>query len=224
VATRGAYVADRAKKKTKKELPLKERLLKGLSHALRTKILAYMNDRAWSPRELQRELGEGLSQVSYHVKVLHDYDLIELTHTEPRRGAVEHFYRAVERAFVPSGMAKHIPKSGQHIIGNDILQEIDKDVAVSLKSGRFYKRDDWHTSWTPLDFDGQACEDAEEFADEVVERFLKFGAEAATRRANGEGDGEHIPTSVALLIFGSERGEEKQPSSKKKPRARKKRK
>lgn len=218
-------MADRAKKKTKKqELPLKERLLKGLSHALRAQILALMNDRAWSPRELQRELNEGLSQVSYHVKVLHDYDLIELTGTEPRRGAVEHFYRAVERAFVPSGMAKHIPKSGQHIIGNDILQEIDKDVAVSLKSGRFYKRDDWHASWIPLDLDGLACEAAEELADEFVERFLKLGSEAATRRANGEGDGEHIPTSAALLIFGSERGEEKQTPSGKKPRARKKRK
>jgi DNA-binding transcriptional ArsR family regulator len=218
-------VADRAKKKTKKkELPLKQRLLKGLSHSLRAQILAFMNERAWSPRELQRELDEGLSQVSYHVKVLHDYDLIELTGTEPRRGAVEHFYRAVERAFVPSGMAKHIPKSGQHIIGNDILQEIDKDIAVSLKSGRFYKRNDWHASWTPLDFDGQACKDAEEFADEVVERFLKFGTESDTRRANGEGDGQHIPTSVALLVYGSERGDKKQVPSRKKPRAPKKRK
>lgn len=203
------------KAKEKQKLSLKERLLKALQHPLRAKILAYMNDRAWSPRELQRELDEGLSQVSYHVKVLADFELIELIGTEPRRGAVEHFYRAVERAFIPSDMAKHIPKSGQRIIGDDILEEIDKDIGASLKSGKFYARDDWHTSWTPADLDDQGCKDAEKLADEFVERFLEIEAESATRRAQGKGDGEHIATSAAVLVFGSERGEKKKAPSRK---------
>src|SRR5690349_20329496 len=82
--------------------PLQQRLMKALSHPLRVQVLDLLNSREWSPRELEAELGEGLSQVSYHVKVLKDFELIEMTRTEPRRGAVEHFYRAIERAFVPS--------------------------------------------------------------------------------------------------------------------------
>ena len=53
-----------------------------------------------SPNELSKELEEGLSQVSYHVKVLKDFECIEMVKTEPRRGAVEHYYRATSRAFL----------------------------------------------------------------------------------------------------------------------------
>lgn len=174
-----------------------------------------MNDREWSPHELSEELVDGLSQISYHVKVLRDFELIEMTRTEPRRGAVEHYYRAVERAFIPSAMTKHIPKSGQRIIGDDTLEEIDKDVAASLKSGKFYARDDWHASWTPADLDDQGCRDAEKLADQFIEDFLAIEAESANRRAASEDGGEHIAISAAVLVFGSERGEKKKAPSRK---------
>lgn len=49
-----------------------------------------------SPNELSKGLGEGLSQVSYHVKVLKEYGCIKLKKTEPRRGAVEHYYELLD--------------------------------------------------------------------------------------------------------------------------------
>lgn len=203
------------KQEKKQRAPLSQRLLKGLSHPLRVRILACMNERPWSPRELEQELSEGLSQVSYHVKVLFDFELIELTSTEPRRGAVEHYYRAVERAFIPSDLAKHIPKSGQQIAGNDILEAIDKDLGASLKTGKFYSRDDWHASWTPADLDDQGCKDAERLADRFVEDFLEIEAESAQRRAECEEGSEHIAISAAVLVFGSEHGEKKKAPSRK---------
>ena len=59
--------------------------------------------------------------------------------TEPRRGAVEHYYRAVERAFIPSQVAKCMPEIGQQVVGSDILEEIDRDVGDALEAGRFYR-------------------------------------------------------------------------------------
>jgi DNA-binding transcriptional ArsR family regulator len=206
-----------------KKLSLDQRLMKALAHPLRVVILDLLNKAEWSPRELERELGEGLSQVSYHVKVLKDFELIEMTRTEPRRGAVEHYYRAIERAFVPSGMAKDIPKSAQHIIGNGIMEKIDKDVSASLKSGKFYARNDWHTSWTPADLDAQGCQDAEKLADEFIEKFLEIAADSANRRAESEDGGEHIWTSAAVLVFGSEDAEKECTAPKKKRQKRKKR-
>jgi DNA-binding transcriptional ArsR family regulator len=208
----------------KKRLPLKQRLIKALTHPLRVKILALMNGREWSPRELEEELGEGLSQVSYHVKVLRDYELIEMTKTAPKRGAVEHYYRAIERAFVPSGMAKNIPKSAERIIGDDILKVVDKDLGASLKSGRFYERDDWHASWTPADLDDQGCQDAEMLADAFIEDFLAIAAASAGRIAKGEDESEPIPISAVVLVFGSDLAEkDKAPSRKKAPSREKKR-
>lgn len=213
---------DGVQKKGKK-LSLEQRLMKALGHPLRVTILDLFNKAEWSPRELERELGEGLSQISYHVKVLHDFELIEMTRTAPRRGAVEHYYRAVERAFVPSGMAKDIPKSAQRIIGDNILGKIDGDVGASLKSGKFYARDDWHISWTPADLDDQGCQDAEKLADEFIARFLEIGAESANRRGESKDGGEHIWTSAAVMVFGSENAEGECSAPKKKRRKRKKR-
>jgi DNA-binding transcriptional ArsR family regulator len=209
--------------KKRKKLTLKQRLIKAMAHPLRVRILAYMNDRPWSPNELSNELAEGLSQVSYHVKVLKDFELIEMTKTEPRRGAVEHYYKAIERVFMPSSITKQFPKSAQRGMFVGTLEDANKDIAASLKSGRFDQRADYHVSYTPGDLDGLACEKAEKLADKYVEDFIALDAEAAERRANGEGDGDHIPTSAVVLVFGSERAEKEKAPSRKPRKKRKKR-
>jgi DNA-binding transcriptional ArsR family regulator len=211
------------KQRKKKPLTLSQKLIKALAHPLRVQILALLNDREWSPNELSEELVEGLSQVSYHVKVLFDFEMIEMTRTAPRRGAVEHYYRAIERAYIPTEMAIHIPKSGRNIIANCILEEIDKDVGTSVKSGKFYERDDHHASWTPADMDDEGCAEANEAADEFVDRFLQAEANSANRRKKSESGGEHIAVSAAVLVFPSEHSERtKKPSRKRKrPKKRK---
>jgi len=201
-------------KQDPKELSLNQRLIKGLAHPLRVRILAYMNDREWSPNELSEELHEGLSQISYHVKVLRDFEMIEMTRTMPRRGAVEHFYRAVERAYIPRWMAKLIPRSGNEIIGSNILEAIEEDLIASVKSGKFYEREDTHASYTPVILDGLGCEEADEVAIRAIKEILKIQSKAANRRAEGKGDGEYIPVSAAFLVFGSVLAEERRTLSK----------
>lgn len=207
------------KKGAKTKLALKERLLKAMAHPLRVRILAYMNDRPWSPSELSDELAEGLSQVSYHVKVLKDFELIELVKTMPRRGAVEHYYRAIERVFMPSSITKQFPKSAQRGMYMDTLEDANMDLVASVKSGRFDQRPDYHVSYTPVDLDSTACEEAEKLADKFVEDFIRLSEESANRRAKGENEGEHIPTSATVLVYGSETAEkEKSPSRTPAPR------
>jgi DNA-binding transcriptional ArsR family regulator len=70
--------------------------MKALSNEDRVEVFAVLCERVASPKEISAELNAGLSQVSYHVKVLRECKLIALDHKVPRRGAVEHFYRAVE--------------------------------------------------------------------------------------------------------------------------------
>jgi DNA-binding transcriptional ArsR family regulator len=69
---------------------------KALSHPLRGQILTLLEAGRRSPNQIAAELGNGasLGTVSYHVRYLHGLDLIRLVGTEPRRGAVEHFYEA----------------------------------------------------------------------------------------------------------------------------------
>ncbi|HWA55379.1 MAG TPA: helix-turn-helix domain-containing protein [Solirubrobacterales bacterium] len=72
-------------------------LFNALGHPMRRRVLREMLDvRAEiSPRELAAELGEQLSALSYHVRVLAECGAIELVRTERIRGSTQHFYRPV---------------------------------------------------------------------------------------------------------------------------------
>lgn len=69
------------------------RVMHALSKELRLEAFIILCDRVASPKEIADDLGAGLSNVSYHVNVLRSSGMIVLDHTEPRRGAVEHFYK-----------------------------------------------------------------------------------------------------------------------------------
>jgi len=73
-------------------------MLKALSHETRRRIMRAIlgKDEVISPRELSEALGQRLSGISYHVRVLAAANAITLDHTEPVRGSSEHFYRPSE--------------------------------------------------------------------------------------------------------------------------------
>jgi DNA-binding transcriptional ArsR family regulator len=74
-----------------------ENRIRAISHPLRAAILRILAERTASPAEMARELGEELSNVSYHAKQLVRLECAELVAMGYARGAVEHFYRAAER-------------------------------------------------------------------------------------------------------------------------------
>src|SRR4051794_10791258 len=74
------------------DLHLLSKGLNGFAHPLRIKALVLL-EREHSPSELTALLpGEPLGVVSYHVRMLREYGLVEETRTAPKRGALEHFY------------------------------------------------------------------------------------------------------------------------------------
>lgn len=78
---------------------------KAFSHELRGKILNLMSTggfvddtEAWSPSDIAEEFNEPLGNVSYHVKTLLELGMVELSSTQPRRGALEHYYVLTDKA------------------------------------------------------------------------------------------------------------------------------
>ena len=66
-----------------------------LAHPLRRRVLRAMLSQSGeaTPRELATKLGEPLSMLSYHVRVLEEYEAVKQTRTQRVRGATQHFYR-----------------------------------------------------------------------------------------------------------------------------------
>lgn len=64
---------------------------------LRRRLLREFDSGVHIPKDLAEKLGTPLPNVSYHVKILREAGLIELARTEPRRGALAHFYKRSRR-------------------------------------------------------------------------------------------------------------------------------
>jgi predicted ArsR family transcriptional regulator len=77
-----------------------ELLARSNTHPLRVSILEVLSlddgARTLSPKELSQELQAPLSTVNYHVTELRKDGLIEIVGEQQVRGAIEHFYRAID--------------------------------------------------------------------------------------------------------------------------------
>lgn len=76
-----------------------ERLARANTHPLRVSVLEVLHiddDRILSPKDLSLELQAPLSTVNYHVTELRRSSLVEVVDERQVRGAMEHFYRAVD--------------------------------------------------------------------------------------------------------------------------------
>jgi DNA-binding transcriptional ArsR family regulator len=176
-----------------------QQLAKALAHPLRVRILSSLHKGISSPNQLSQELGEPLGNVSYHVKTLLEYDCVELVKTEPRRGAVEHFYRATERAFFNANDWEKIPASARKGISGSILETVGRDATEALVAGSIDARTDSHVSRTPLTLDEQGWSDITALLSETLERALEIQEEAADRLNDSKDSG--ISTKLAVLHF-----------------------
>ena len=195
-------MAAKAKTKTTKRSSssgVDQKLVKALAHPLRVEILTILNERMASPNELSKQLDEGLSQVSYHVKVLKDFDTIEMVKTEPRRGAVEHYYRATARAFFTDRDWQTLPESVKPGVSAAAIRMIIEDVLNALKGGSFDARDNRHVSWTPGVVDQQGWEESATLVKDTLDKIIKIHAESSKRLAKSGDEG--IPATTVLMNF-----------------------
>jgi predicted transcriptional regulator len=72
------------------------RLARALANEMRARALDAIVAGEKSPKAVADELGLDVRGVAYHVRVLRELGCIELVGTRPRRGAIEHIYRAAD--------------------------------------------------------------------------------------------------------------------------------
>src|SRR4051794_17701551 len=163
-------------------------MAKALAHPLRVQLLTALNEGVASPNELAKRLNEPLTNVSYHVRMLHDLGCIELVETEPRRGALEHYYRAIQRPFFADRDWKKLPKNARGSISDTVLGLIWDDTADAIKSGLFDERDDRHLSRSVLCVDEKGWQEMNDLLSETLDRAMQIQADSAGRAAKGGDD------------------------------------
>jgi DNA-binding transcriptional ArsR family regulator len=174
-------------------------LLRALSHPTRVKILSVVAERPASPTEMYEEIGETLGNTSYHARVLCEYGLIEVVEEQQVRGAVEHFYRAVERPLFDEECWAALDPAVKRAISGYGIETIMRDASTALKSGTFDKRDERHLSRTPMLLDAEGFRNVAKILNDALDAILVEQAASAERRNNSDEPG--VPTIAVMASF-----------------------
>jgi DNA-binding transcriptional ArsR family regulator len=185
--------------KTKQNKGVDDQLVHLVSHPVRVKALVVLVERTASPKEIAFELREKLSTVSHHIRELLKMELIELVKEERRRGAVEHFYRAVMRPIWSDEEWGELSLEERQRFSAWTMQLILTDAAEALSAGTFNARGDTHTSRTPLYVDEQGWKELGEIQNEALDAILQVQAASAERMVNGSEDGIHASASMLCI-------------------------
>ena len=176
------------------------RYVKALSHPLRVRILAMLQERTATPVELAEWLSARLGTVAYHVRTLHQLGLIELVDETRVRGAVAHHYRAKELPPVSEqAWTQATPMAKQAAVGA-ALQTIDEYARASAAAGGF-DRPDGHLSRTVLELDEQGWSELSGACRELIERVERIESSARERLERDPGPRRSTQAGFVLMLF-----------------------
>lgn len=181
-------------------------LHKALGHPLRLRILeSVIEGREASPLTLSRQLGLPLATVSRHMRVLRDLGFVELTRTEPRRGAVEHFYRAVQRPYIDDDTWERLSVPLRRGIMRQLFRRIFSEAAEAGGRGGFDGARA-HLDRLPLRLDDEGQAELSDALTDLLKEAFAIQARVEERRgvprdADQVGAGsEERRTSVLVLM------------------------
>lgn len=174
------------------------RLIKALGHPVREHILAVLNERIASAREIGEEIGADVSSFYHHIELLEELGCIERVESRRRRGAVEHFFRAKRTFFFDDEKWRGLPPSVKTDLATSTLQGLFDDVVRALRTGTLNARDERHVSWTPGAFDAQGWAAVTKLMDQTLAKLGAIQESAAARLVQGA---EPINATMAMLAF-----------------------
>jgi DNA-binding transcriptional ArsR family regulator len=183
-------------------------LHKALGHPLRLRILESVIERhEASPLTLSRQLRQPLATVSRHMRMLRDLGFVELTRTEPRRGAVEHFYRAVQCAYIDDDTWERVSVPLRRGLVRQIFRKIFSEASEAGGRGGF-DRAGAHLDRVRLCVDEEGRRELSAALTGLLEQALVIQARVDARRGmprNGDrADAErqaHEPSILVLMHF-----------------------
>src|SRR3954471_10599739 len=176
------------------------RIAKALTHPLRARILKRLGEREASPGELADALDEPLGVVSYHVRMLREYHCVELVRTVPRRGALQHYYRATARPRLDDQQWRNLPPGLRSELAEGTIGAIVDDLAQAADAETLADPDTLLSRMT-LELDARGWRKLNRLLARTLEQADSIAAESATRAAEADANHEPSPTEVAVLHF-----------------------
>jgi hypothetical protein len=138
-----------------------------------------------------------VGNVSYHVRILREFGCVELVRTEPRRGALAHFYRATVSPWLDDEQWAELPPGfRRETLSRTLSETVERASAASREGG--FDSPEVHVSRTTLALDAQGLTAVTALLDETLEAVRRIAAESARGREQG-GQTATIATEVVIM-------------------------
>ena len=134
-------------------------------------------------------------------RTLLDLKCIELVRTAQRRGAIEHYYKALRRPFFTDRDWKRLPRSGRQAIADLGLQLIWDDVSEAIKAGTLDARPDLHLVRSPYVVDEEGWRELRDALDALLKETERITKRSEKRLAKSNESG--ISTRLVIMHFES---------------------
>ncbi len=194
------------KKRIRKErmkLPFERRLGRAMSHPLRAKLLALLNTNPASASELEEILNDPLSNISYHVRELWLWGLIEVVNTEQVRGATKTRYRGITKMQLTDDVFKAMPTETKDGIIFEAITEAFERAKSAVEGDTFARHDNSHIITVIPSVDQQGFDEIADLIAATYHRVEDIAAEAVNRQPDPE---KRFRATVSLLSFESPAG------------------
>jgi DNA-binding transcriptional ArsR family regulator len=174
--------------------------VKAMSHPLRVRILALLDERTASPVELAGWLGATLGTTAYHVRTLERMGLIELVRQTRVRGAVEHHYRSKERPRVSDEAWAAAPAIAKQAAVSSSLQTIDAYARAASAAGGF-DHGNSHLSRSVLHLDARGWNDLSRACMRLLDQVDRIAEASGERIQRNPHAGETKDVALVMMLF-----------------------
>jgi len=176
------------------------RYVKAMSHPLRVRILALLDERTASPVELAGWLGATLGTVAYHVRTLERLGLVELMRQTRVRGAVEHHYRSRGRPTVTDEAWAAAPPIAKQAAVSASLQTIDAYASAAGAAGGF-DHGNSHLTRTAAHLDARGWNELSRACLRLLTQVDRIEAAAKERMDRNPHAGETRDIALVVMLF-----------------------
>jgi DNA-binding transcriptional ArsR family regulator len=176
------------------------RYVKAMSHPLRVRILALLDERTASPVELAGWLGATLGTTAYHVRTLERMGLIELVRKTRVRGAIEHHYRSKDRPRVSDEAWAAAPPIAKEAAVSSSLQTIDTYARAASAAGGF---DDGnaHLTRTALHLDARGFHELSRACQRLLAQVDRIESAARQRMSRNPESTDSSSIALVMMLF-----------------------
>jgi DNA-binding transcriptional ArsR family regulator len=174
------------------------RLVKALAHPMRVRIMAILERRSATPKELAVMLGVRLENVSYHVRILRDLGYIRLERKRMVRGAVEHRYAMNVRPRITANAWEQLPAIAREALDAASLDQIWEIVTRAAAQDKMARPESQLTRRHAL-LDEQGFVEMSQIISNASERLIEIERQAAKRLRTHTTP--EVPTVYVAMLF-----------------------